>query len=429
MHRSLYITLQVVVCLFLATISVSAERINRFSASIGFGGGIDSNPRVGSTNFFYSSEQQKTTPYYGVQPAFHLTSTGTRSVFEIDYSLSINRYESDLDLHAQSHRAGASFTIDVNPGLKLGFANTFVHSPDFSTAMLYRDSAFTLDAVFRDPETIAVRRDSWANTVGMSAEQVISPVSRIILVAGHYMRRFDSFEDPTTVSEPVFQTDTTASQPAIIAPRPLVLLTNQNHLYTSARYQRQLDDRTFLSGGYSFYRYDFEDFADTYNHNGEVGITRIVNPTVAVSAMGGPSHSRRSNAAEGRSGLGGAFVVSKSFEEDQLSVSYSRRHAGVTGLSSVSNTQSAGVFYAKRLRRTAHFNSSVAVYQALPRNDNPIDIRGVSATTAMRFLLNPSWALSFGGAYRSQKGSDVVDLERYRIFVSLRVLLRDIARF
>jgi hypothetical protein len=428
MRRFFCRNLQVCLCLFLAANAVSAERLNRFGASIGFGGGIDSNPRVGTANFFYLSEQ-KYTPYYGMTPAFQFNSRGARSVFELDYSFGLNRYESDLDLHSESHRAGASFSVDVNSRLKLGFGSTFVHSPDFRTVTLFRENAFTPDALFGDPETIAVRRDSHAHTAAFSAEQIISPVSSLFVTAGHHLRRFDRIEELLPVSQPILQNGTTTSEPGIVTPVPFEVLTNQNHLWATTRYQRQLDSRTFLSGGYSFYRFGFDDFPDTYNHNGEVGVTRIVNPTVSISAMGGPSHSRRSNTDQGSSGFGGAFVVAKSFEEDRLSFSYNRRHAGTTGLSAVSNTQSAGVYHAKRLSRKAYLNSSVAVYQALPRNDDPIDIRGVSASAVLRFLLNPSWMLNFGGAYRSQKGTDLVNVERHQVFVSLRVLLRDFARF
>ena len=83
-------------------------------------------------------------------------------------------------------------------------------------------------------------------------------------------------------------------------------------------------------------------------------------------------------------------------------------------------------------RRTS-ISANVTLYDTQARLDNPVENRGLSTSLVFNFLLHDYWFLVLGGSYQDQQenreSAETFDVERKRVFVSLRFTLPELMRF
>jgi len=128
-------------------------------------------------------------------------------------------------------------------------------------------------------------------------------------------------------------------------------------------------------------------------------------------------------------GYNASFQISKAFEKNFISLSYSHQTGNSTGVGSVSNTDTLAFNFSRSLGRKVNIQANVSVYETTAVLDNPVETRGGIAAVSLGFLLSNNWSLNLGGTYRRQDETNIPDLEQKRIFVSLSFTLPEFARF
>jgi hypothetical protein len=393
--------------------ALQAERKNTLSLDVNAVGAADDNPRV-SGIYFNPAADRKFAGTWGLYPSLAVSSQGLRSLLTLSYGLGVNRVGSDLDLNSESHSAGVNFQADLSRKVKLKISESFVLSPDFTSFNLFRGIFFTPEGVFFDYDQVALRRKSYMNSAALGLAYEIDTRSSLSVDVRHSLRDYQ--EDP----------------------RFIRYLSSQNRFNAGVRYTRNLDERTSWDVGYSASQYLFRNYGNTRSHEVQLGLLRELRPSVRLRLAGGPSYVeptsegavvvpwRNQGSYMGWSADGS---LSKVFRTNQLTFFY-RRGSGISsGLGSISDSQTAGLNFAQMLGRKVRFSSAVSAYEHEGRLDNPYDSRGFNGTAVLNFLVRNDVSVDVGGSYYSQRGHQYYDLDRRRVFVSLRLTVPEAVRF
>jgi hypothetical protein len=393
---------------FLALPSAAhAQRNNTVGTSVSLIGSVDDNPQVSGIRTVTDLERDFRM-VYGVYPSIWLNSLGRASRLELKYDFGLNRVDSDLNLNSESHGASGFFETRLGRRANLSIANSFRKSPDFTTFNFFRGIVFTPDGVFFDFETVALRRDSYENTATVNVDYQTGARSYLEFGFGHSLGRFDE--------DPFFQQR----------------LADQDRFLGSFHFRREMSRQTSWNVGYRAAHYDFRrEFSDGRTHDMSVGLRHLLSPTVRLNASAGPSYTESLGGDGFNSFLGyhADFSVSKSFEDEVVTLSYRRENGTSVGIGSLSKAQRLGFGVTHSLGRDSTLKFGLSLYETQRIFDNPFETRGVDASLVWSYLLTQNVAISAGGSYRAQEGNDFLDFDRRRVFISLRFQAPDFWRF
>ncbi|HEY3129416.1 MAG TPA: hypothetical protein VGL91_08155 [Acidobacteriota bacterium] len=384
---------------------VWAGGIYTFRSTVDFVAAADDNPSVNGLGIV-PNQAKNFKLVYGLYPSIFMNYKAPRVDFQLSYALGVNRVgRSELDLDSESQAFEGNVNAALTQNLKMRFSDTYIRSPDFITFNLFRGTTVSPEGLFPRSDIAALRTDSQANTASVSFDYTFNPKSALSFALGQFIR---NYEKKPVVS--VHLSDQTASNGSLL-------------------YVRRINQRTSWNLGYSLYQYNFRDFDGARTHNADIGISHQMSKSLSASLSAGPAYTESLKGNSKFPGYNASLSITKSFENDRISLTYHRRSGSSFGIGSISDTQDLGVYYFLLLGRRTTLNSAVSLYNARQRLDNPVASRGVAASLALNLILNSHWALNLGGSYQKQKGTDIFDVERRRIFVSIRFILPEFLRF
>ena len=390
-----------------------ADRRNYFEGSIDITGGVDNNPTVSGLGQGALSGEWRWT--YGGYPTLQFNSIGPRSQFGLTYSYGYNGIESDLDLDSQSHGAGLNWAFK-SERLDVTLTNNFRKAPDFSTFNFFRGILFTPEGIFFDYETVALRRDSYNNNATFSLQYRTGEHTSLSFNVGHSFRQY---EDSLVGS---------------------FRLPDQNQLRAGSSFTWHVSDRSDFDLGYNYDQFDYKGgfYENGFNHDLTAGFNFQFSDTVSLRLGGGPSYTGQFSTSLSYWGYNANFSVSKQFEDETISVYYTRRNGASIGVGSVSKTHRAGFNFNRRFGSLTTLTIGLSAFDTERALDNQFDLRGYSASAVIGFNLTRNWMLNFGASYNKQEeDSPFTDTElnpfqnfdRRRIFVSFRFLIPEFGRF
>jgi len=382
----------------------SASRIYTFRSTVDFESGMDDNPQVNGLGFLPSAGKAFTL-VYGIYPSIFMNSTGPESEWHFAYATAINQVGgSDLDLNSRSQTFEGNINAALTRNLKMRFSELYVRSPDFMTFNLSRGIVSMPEGFLPRSDLVALRRNSHFNAASIGFDYTLSPAATLSAAFGHEIRNYEK--------NPLF-----ARQ-----------LSDQNVFRENLLYLRKINNRTAWNVGYSVYRYDFREFNSALTQNLEFGLSRQISKSFSASLSAGPCYIKSLNSKSNFAGYNASLTVTKSFENDEVSVAYHHRTGTSVGIGSVSDIQDLGLSYSRVLGRRIKLNGAVSLYDASQRLDNPAESRGISVSVILNFLLNRHWAFNLGGSHQKQEGTNIFNLERTRMFISMRFMLPEFLR-
>jgi len=403
-----------VLLLVLLPAGLRAERTNSVTATVDAVAAMDNNPQVTGV----STNQLPDKKYFtwGLYPALQLDSKGQRSLFNLSYSFGLNRVENtSLDFNSESHSAGMGWTLNTQK-LSLRMSERFRKSPDFSTFNLFQGIVFTPEGVFLDYETVALRRDSYENTASVDMDYRVGARSLLTFGGGHSLR--DYAQDP-------------------LFPKRLP---DQSQLKGQFGFKRELTAHTMLTSGYRYtlFNYDTGVYHDGNNHDLYVGVAHSISPTVRLSLDGGPSYTRQFDTNLDYWGYNARVSVSKRFEKEFIDLYYSHDNGASVGVGSISRSDRAGFGFTHLLSQAVSVNFGLSAYKTSRTLDNLVDLKGLSGSMVWNFALNRHLILNLGASYHTQREDNNLlsgsytsynDLDRFRVYVSLRFAMPELWRF
>jgi len=334
---------------------------------------------------------------YRAYPSIELNSIGPSSSVRLSYSVG-DRVE--------SHTFGGELNTQLTRNLQLRLSESLAISSDLTTFNLFRGILFTPEGNFFDYETITVRR-TYKNSASVALEYALNPNSVLSGGLGHFWQKFQENE-PSLTNQ----------------------LSDENSFNGNLRYIQTIGPRTHWDLGYSVFQYDFQEFENSRTHHVQVGLSHQISPTVSLSLGTGPSYTEASSGQAGFLGYkNGSVSISKSLEDSLLSLSYWRRSGTSTGVGSLSDAWTLNLRFSRPLGRRTTVGSRVSLYDTQGRLDNPVDTRGIIASLLFDFFLQENWVLVLGGSYQTREGTDRFNLERKRVFISMRLMLPGLLRF
>lgn len=381
-----------------------AERIYSFSTLFDAVGALDDNPRV--SGFGTQRTADEYVLNYGFYPSLTFGSEGARSNLELTYAFGLNRIDTDLDLDSESHSVDGAWNFQATRKLAVSFSDSFTKSPDFTSFNLFRGIVFTPEGAFLDYETVALQRDSFANTARLNFDYQYSPRSSFAFGVGHSLRDFENSDS---------------------------FLRDQQRFTGHFQYTRALTPHTRWTLGYNLFQYEFEGaFQDGRNHDVAFGISHQATPTVSLNLSGGPSYAEFPGAEDNQSGFLGynaSFMVHKEFERERISLAYRRRNTAAIGIGGLVKTNSVSFNFDRSLGSRAGINAGLTFLDTDRTLSQPQIEQSLQGSLIWRFMLTDNWSINAGASYQTQEGLDAFDLERRRFFVSLRFALPDFWRF
>jgi len=396
--------------IFAALVSgLGAERVNTVSSSVDLVAAADDNPQLDTAGAVPTPPRGNFFLTYGIYPSIALNSTGPNSNLGLSYSFGFNRVDSQEDIETQSHTFGGEVDAQLTRNLQLRLRESFTRTSDLRTFNLFRGILVTPEGVFFDSETIALNQDYYQNRVSMGLDYTLNPNASLSLGFGHSLRRYqENLPSATNLSD-------------------------QDGFNGNLDYTHTMGPRSSWNLGYSVFQYDFQEFESARTHHVSIGFSHQFSPTVSLSLGTGPSYTE---ANDGQSSFlsykNGSVSLSKSFENNLLSFSYLLQSGTSTGVGSLSDVGTFRLDFSRPLGRRTSVSANVSLYDTEARLDNPTETRGLSTSLIFNFLLHNHWSLVLGGSYQNQQEDrDGIgrDLERKRVFVSLRFTLPELLRF
>ncbi len=403
MNRCFKLILAICVA-FAWTASALAERKVTVAGKIDFLSAADSNPSIADSGSLNLSDQG-TTIGYSLFPSLSLLSTGPESHFQVSYSLGFNRFDSRSDLSHESHSLGVEFQSQLTGKLSMRLLDSFRKSPDFSSASVARGIGFDpAEGFFFEFDTVAVRRDSTANTAVLTFDYTLNTYSSLTFGGGYSFRIFED--------SPSFQGQ----------------LSDQNRIQSFIRYNRRLSSNTSWRLGVSAFHYDFKDFENVRTFDANIGLNHDFSPRLSLSLSAGPSFVDALQGGQDGEGYNAQATLSKTLDRDMVSISYQRRSGASTGAGSVSDTHQLTLRY-RRVWGRLTLDARARAYDTSQQVDNPISTQGFSAGLTASWSISEHWFFSLGGSLLNQEGNAGFDLERNRVFIAMRYSLPNLWRF
>jgi hypothetical protein len=383
--------------------TIRAERKYTAGLQIDFVSGGTNRP--GSGNFEPGRLEQSLVPFFTVYPSFDFKSISQHSHLDFNYAFGLDRYVSEQEFNSESHSMGTSLTLAASKKVRLKFSDTFQATPDITSFNVQRGILFTSAAPVFLYDPIAIRRKSLSNDASATVEYELSPKSMLSLGAQHTLRNYEEI----------------ASFPGG--------LSDQYRLRGIVSYTRKLDEHRSWSLEYSTSYSDYSDFEDVRSQDLSFGYAHQLTPGVSLRLSAGPSYAQSLDSDRKYPGYNASIRVQKSIRSNQLSLHYVRRTADSTGLGSVSDTHNAGFGFNWLLGKRITLNFDVSAFQGRQRFDNPFNVRGISGTGGLAFILSKTWFLAAGGLYQRQEDTALLDVESKRIYLSLRYRAPELWRF
>lgn len=391
-----------------------AERIYTVSTEIDVVGAIDDNPQVSGLGLFDLEEDYITS--YGVYPSIRLNSEGPNTEYQLYYVFGLNRMDTALDLDSESHEAGGLFRGNLSRNVSLEITERFRKSPDFGTFSFFRGIVFTPEGMFFDYENVALRRDSYHNNTTAMIDYRFGPRSTLSFGGGASVRNFEA--------DPLF------------ARR----YPNQNQYNGAIKLKRDLNARTGWSLGYNMIHHDFRQvYSDARVHDATIGLNHQISRTASLIMEAGPSYTEFLGDAIGPAnytGYNARFNITKSFEDEEVSLFYRRRSGASVGFGGLSKTQEVGFHFMRPFGRSTSINFGATLFDTDRVFENPYETRGLRTSLVWSYLVSANWTINVGASYVSQDSPNIepdlpsfLDLERRRVYVSLTFMLPNMWRF
>ena len=377
-------------------------RIYDFRGSIDLPLGIDDNPALG----MLQTRDRSFKFVYGFAPSVVMRSRGEFLNYQLSYATGFDRVQgSNLDLNSQSQVFEGNASAALTPKLKVRVSESYIRSPDFTAFNLLRGNVSPPEGAFPRSDIVALRRNSYSNAAAVSLDYTLDPRSGLSVGFGHFLRKF---ERNSVVDNQFLDQDVSSG---------------------NVQYTRKINRRTSWNFGYSMYQYNFQVSGDARTHNANVGVEHQLSRTVSVSLVAGPSYTQFLKPSSGSSGYNTFANLTGSLEKDRLSLTYHRRNGANFGIGSLADTQDLSVNYFRSVGKRTSLNGAIMLYSARQRLEDRLENRGSSASLIFNFLASTHWALSLGCSYQRQNGADIFDLQRKRVFGSIKFILPEFLRF
>ncbi len=380
-----------------------------FHASADFTFAVDDNPQLGDTGGGQNLAVGWTNSI-SIYPTIRVETRGPRFNGEFFYTFGQNWFESrdeDEGLNYQTHIFGGRGDFRLNEKWSLAFSDSYIRSPDFASGTILEGIRVTPEGLFFDFDNVLLRRKSWANRGNVDLTYRFAPRSDLTFGVSHQMRRYSEDEDFPEVSD-------------------------QDTLQGNVGYRRHQSDRTSWDITYRFRELNFQEFENARTHEGTLGFSHQISPRTTLTLGAGPSYVEPTDRAAGQGywGYNARFNVSRLINDEQnFSFFYNRDSGTSSGVGSVSDTDRIGLNYGHLLRRNVTLDFGVSLYKTRQRFDNPVYTEGLQSRLSIGYQFNRNLSLSVGAQYLTQDGTSTFNLDRKRVFTTLRIDFPSFARF
>ncbi len=366
------------------------QRIYTFDAAFDALFALDSNPRLGSSDFSDIAGGGETTTYL-ITPRIGVNSIGQDSIFSASYSVGFSRFPTQSELDHETHQAAASYEARLTNRLQMILTESFIRSPDFSTAPEFFFFGIPVG-------NAAVRRDSFSNSASMDMDYELSQVSALAWGLSHTVRAFDEFESPLAE----------------------VTLSDQNRFEGFFRYERSYDARSDWSVEWRVTHQDFKEFENSRVYRLEGGWTTRLSPYLTLRGGAGPAFNDFFGDSSDSWGYDARASLSYNKAGQSLSLSLTRRSGSSTGIGGAADSTRVSMTWRRPLGQRTSLNLSAALGDVGRRGGDTIETRTVAGELSIIRRLGDRWSLRAGTSYVDQTGEgEGVGLTRIRVFVSI----------
>jgi len=381
-------------CLFLGTQTAYAERRFTLGAQLDLVGGMSNSLYDSAMSSSYT--EHDLTPFYSATPSLEFRTEGRNFDMDASYGYSFQRYQRDEIINMHSHTADIMFMSNLSEHVRLSLYNHFYSTPDYITAELTRNIIITDEgfdyAYMPEPSRLTFKSDTARAVLNWD----VAPRSYLTFAVGGSYRDYQ---------------DTTESDVGI--------RTDQYRYEGSMGFSNRPTEHFTWNIRYHVSRNQYPSYGTSLSHNGMIGFSYQLRPTVQLSLEAGPSYVTSSRSEKNYWGYAGTLRLVKSAEYSQFYGYGSHRSGESSGIGYISDVDVGGLGFSFQPARRINVAFSSSAYRSRQRLDDPLNTWGVYGGVHISYLLSRYIQLGGGATYRRTEGHTSLEREYKQFYGSI----------
>jgi hypothetical protein len=373
---------------------VRAERKFLMGTQLDFMAGETNRQTLSSIEF-----QNSVAPFYGFYPSIDIKSTGISTVLDLSYSGLTERYDGNGTVRTHSSFARGAFA-KTGHRYKLDFGLNFSDSPDDLLVNVVKGIIPTADGfspVFEPAQAHTSRNVFYG---GGGTEIALNERTSLI---GSFTTASVNYFDT------VYPKDKTVANP----------LLDQTRDQADLGFLYKLDTNRSIGGKYIFINNSYKGLGSTRANALAFQYIARLSPTLMLEVEGGPAITSGLDQPVSL-GVLVAGRVSRKIYSSNVFAYYSHTSGDNTGLGTLSNLNSIGGGAVSPLWGKLGIAFDLAGYTGRSLGFRPSDYDGFYSALDLSYGLSRHWYIGVGGAYQINPGSNSLDSNSKRVFISLR---------
>lgn len=334
--------------------------------------------------------------FYGGFPSFALSTSNSRSAFNLSYTFGFNRTERESNHDAQSHRASLNYSRLLSPKTRITFAESFEWTADAATFNGLRGVAPEVQNFNFIFYPVAVQQVARTGNSSIAIDYSINDKSSVSTSGAFNIRNYGS-----------------------TAPFGSSLLNQQGGTGTFA-YRRRTTQRDTWSFSYAGSYFVFNGFDNTSSNTVTLAYSNQISTHWNLQMSVGLSEARNLRLGSNYVGYDSSVGIQRTIKKtNSLSLNYSQVTGQPTGLGAISDYRRIALNASHTGRHLALF-ADASAFDSQGTLGNVFNSRGTSAAGNIGFIFSRYVSLQLGGQFQKYQQRAPFGFSQKRLFLSLR---------
>jgi len=369
------LTLSGLVLILAAAPGARAERKYLFGFSSDILTGVTNQAATGNSNL--SPVTGGYFPFYSTYPSLSLKSIGRRSTLDLNYTFTVDRYETDDAITTMGHALRSVFVSELGKRTRLRLNGEFNTTPQLSLINVL--TGFTLNpqggfGYIYDPQTF---ENAYQRASGGAELELDLTRSSFLTFAGsgayvHY---------GSSVSTAAY-------------------LSNQIRAEGSLAYSYRRGRRQTWGVKYSAYQNDFDRYGKVRSQSAMLTFARELSPSLRLTLDAGPSYTEKSSSRPEYLGYNASINISKTIHTNLITLNGSHRTGDSTGLGGATDSTQVGLSYSHTFGRNTTLRVDASAFDQKQHSSSAYRYRGISGSLALLRMIGRHWQIGVGASYQ-----------------------------
>lgn len=393
------------ICGVFAATPLRADRIYTLGVDIDFAAGMSDHIAQGGFNL--GSIERGLTPNFSIYPSIQFKSKGPYSLFDINYTFSVERFRSSVPITTTANILAGSFNTRIGSRTNFRISDTFNTSPEYSTLNVLKGINVTQEGFEYVYEPRVYRKNSFSNNGSIGLDINLTPKSQLHFTGSVGIRQYGETVVPDALSD-------------------------QFRITGGMGYSYRTSDRQQWKIDYTFRRNEYDLYEPYHTHTTTLGFSRQLTKNASFNAAAGPSFSQNQGSADYYFSYYLTAGISWRLSDNFFNAGYTRSPSDSTGLGPSTNSHRGSLGFSRQLGRNVSLSLQASAFsqQQQQQLTDIYNYWGVNGSGALSYSIGKHWSLTAGGSYMTYIGqsNSLYNNTNRRFYGSVRFALPELWR-